>query len=275
MAGAPHLFLLPLLLLSQARDASPGISFCTPIMVIGTLGKSVMLPFEYKGTFKRITWSTCCSGQAAASDRSEPLAVFTPGEPGVLQQLAVENERYRGRVRLHSPTYSLEISNLTMADQVGYSLEAKLGGPSVYRCDYTLSIYQQLSEPEISVCPVMSGNSTCNVTFTCSAGERTWFINYTWTRPAGGAVLSTEESLLVQHRLGDEDSPVTCTARNLISNSSASASPKAACEGPTPPQTPALSYCHAKGILLLGVLGTLLAAILTMHVLAVRGQRQP
>ncbi|CAM5124209.1 unnamed protein product [Natator depressus] len=77
----------------------------------------------------------------------------------------------------------------------------------------------------------MIGNGTCNVTFTCSAGERARHLNYTWTRPAGGAVLATEESLLLQHRLGDEDSPITCTATNPVSNSSASASPKVACEG--------------------------------------------
>ncbi|CAM5175090.1 unnamed protein product [Eretmochelys imbricata] len=77
----------------------------------------------------------------------------------------------------------------------------------------------------------MIGNGTCNVTFTCSAGERARHLNYTWTRPAGGAILSTEESLLLQHRLGDEDSPITCTATNPVSNSSASASPKVACEG--------------------------------------------
>ncbi|TFK06725.1 serine-rich coiled-coil domain-containing protein 2 [Platysternon megacephalum] len=71
---------------------------------------------------------------------------------------------------------------------------------------------ERLSEPEIRVHPVMARNGTCNVTFTCSAGERARHLTYTWTCPAGGAVLSTEESLLVQHRLGDEDSPVTCTA---------------------------------------------------------------
>ncbi|CAM4696420.1 unnamed protein product [Caretta caretta] len=77
---------------------------------------------------------------------------------------------------------------------------------------------------------MMAGNSICNVTFTCSAREGNKTIKYIWTRSAGAPVFSIEESLLVQHRLGDEDLPVTCTAMNPVSNSSASASPKAACE---------------------------------------------
>ncbi|XP_050786598.1 SLAM family member 9-like [Gopherus flavomarginatus] len=275
MAGAPQAFLLFLLLLSQPRDTSPATLFCSPKRVNGILGESVILPLDSGMMFKSITWSAPSPRQDAASGTTVPLAVVTPGGPGGLPRLVVEDERYRGRVRLYGRTYSLEISNLTMTDEGKYEAEKNLIGHSKYSCGYPLSIYKRLSEPEIRVHPVMAGNGTCNVTFTCSAGERARHLTYTWTRPAGGAVLSTEESLLVQHRLGDEDSPITCTATNPVSNSSASASPKVACEGPTPPQAPALSYCRAKGILVLGVLGTLLAGILTVHVLAAREQTRP
>ncbi|KAG6929323.1 CD84 antigen, partial [Chelydra serpentina] len=118
-----------------------------------------------------------------------------------------------------------------MADEGEYEVEKKLLAYNVYGCSYPLSIYKRLSEPEIRVHPVMVGNGTCNVTFTCSAGEKAGTLMYTWTYPAGGAILSAEESLMVQHRLGDEDLPITCTAMNPVSNSSASASPKVACEG--------------------------------------------
>ncbi|XP_065275961.1 SLAM family member 9-like [Emys orbicularis] len=275
MAGAPRSFLLFLLLVSQPRDTSPATSHCSPKRVNGILGESVVLPLDYEKMFKSIRWSAPSPRQDEASGRTVPLAVVTPGAPGALPRLAVEDERYRGRLRLYGRTYSLEISNLTMADEGEYEVVQTLIAYNQYGCDYPLSIYKRLSEPEIRVHPVMAGNGTCNVTFTCSAGERPRHLNYTWTRPAGGAVLSTEVSLLVQHRLGDEDSPITCTATNPVSHSSASASPKVACEGPAPPQTPALSYCRAKGILVLGVLGALLAGILTVHVLAARERRRP
>ncbi|XP_037738879.1 SLAM family member 9 [Chelonia mydas] len=275
MAGAPRPFLLFLLLVSQPRDASPAQSVCLPKRMNGILGESVVLPLDSGETFKSITWSAPSPRQDAPSGRRVPLAIVTPGGPGALPRLAVEDERYRGRVRLHGRSYSLEISNLTMADEGEYGVAENTVAHNMYYCDYPLLIYKRLSEPEIRVHPVMIGNGTCNVTFTCSAGERARHLNYTWTRPAGGAILATEESLLLQHRLGDEDSPITCTATNPVSNSSASASPKVACEGPVLPQTPALSYCRAKGILVLGVLGALLAGILMVHVLPAREQRRP
>ncbi|XP_038239397.1 SLAM family member 9-like [Dermochelys coriacea] len=275
MAGAPRPFLLFLLLISQPRDTSPAQSACLPILMNGILGESVVLPLDSGEVFKRITWSAPSPRQDTPSGRRVPLAVVTPGGPGALPRLTVEDERYRGRVRLHGRSYSLEISNLTMADEGEYGVVENTVAHNMYHCDYPLLIYKRLSELEIRVHTVMIGNSTCNVTFTCSAGKRARQLNYTWTHPAGGAILSTKESLLLQHRLGDEDSPVTCTATNPVSNSSASASPKAACEGPVPPQTPALSYCRAKGILVLGTLGILLAGILMVHILTAREQRRP
>nr|XP_006119485.1 SLAM family member 9-like [Pelodiscus sinensis] len=277
MTGTPRPYLLFLLLAAQPRGSSPATSGCasSAIRVNGILGELVVLPFDFKGTFKLITWYRPSPRQDTASGRKVPLAVITPGEPGALPRVAVEDERYRGRVRLHGQSYSLEISNLTLADRGEYKLEQNTIGHNVHFCDYHLTLYQRLSQLEIKIHPVMAGNSTCNVTFTCSAGEGAWNLTYTWTGPAGGAVLSTKESLLVQHRLGDEDTPVTCTATNNVSTSSANASPKAACEGPTLPQTPALSYCRTKGLLVLGVLGSLLAGIVTAHVLAAREQTRP
>uniref|UniRef100_A0A8C3F058 Ig-like domain-containing protein n=1 Tax=Chrysemys picta bellii TaxID=8478 RepID=A0A8C3F058_CHRPI len=214
---------------SVLSDTSPATSYCSPKWVNGILGESVVLPLDYEEMFKSIRWSAPSPRQDEASGRTVPLAVVTPGAPGALPRLDVKDERYRGRLRLYGRTYSLEISNLTMADEGKYEVVQTLITNNQYGCDYPLSIYSECLR--IRVHSVMAGNGTCNVTFTCSIGERPRHLNYTWTRPAGGAVLSTEVSLLVQHRLGDEDSPVTCTATNPVSHSSASASPKVACEG--------------------------------------------
>uniref|UniRef100_A0A8C4YFR9 SLAM family member 9-like n=1 Tax=Gopherus evgoodei TaxID=1825980 RepID=A0A8C4YFR9_9SAUR len=177
---------------SVLSDTSPATSFCSPKRVNGILGESVVLPLDSGMMFKSITWSAPSPRQDAASGTTVPLAVVTPGGLGGLPRLVVEDERYRGRVRLYGRTYSLEISNLTMTDEGKYEAEKNLIGHNKYSCGYPLSIYSEC----LRVCM--------------------------W----GG-----QESLLVQHRLGDEDSPITCTATNPVSNSSASASPKVACEG--------------------------------------------
>uniref|UniRef100_A0A8C0GS28 Uncharacterized protein n=1 Tax=Chelonoidis abingdonii TaxID=106734 RepID=A0A8C0GS28_CHEAB len=182
---------------------------------------------------KPLEWRHMGMTVDAASGKTVPLAVVTPGGPGALPRLIVEDERYRGRVRLYGRTYSLEISNLTMADEGKYEVEEILIGHHQYSCDYPLSIYSEC----LSVC--MEGGA--------------------------GAILSTEESLLVQHRLGDEDSSITCMATNPRWSSWHLVRISVSRWCPALPETPALSYCRAKGILVLGVLGTLLAGILTVH----------
>ncbi|XP_025051081.1 SLAM family member 5-like isoform X2 [Alligator sinensis] len=129
----------------------------------------------------------------------------------------------------------------------------------------------RLPEPEISTRLTREVDGTCNVTFTCHAGEPDPHTTYTWAHPGGGAVVTPGKSLFMQHQPGDEDSPVTCTATNPVSNSSATASPKAACEGAT--LAPSLSYCRAKGLILLGVLAVLVPGILAVHMLTRRKPR--
>ncbi|KAM7138344.1 LOW QUALITY PROTEIN: SLAM family member 9-like [Macrochelys suwanniensis] len=272
----------PLLPPHIPQDASPFTVHCLPVSVNGILGESIIFPLDNPGPFKSVTWHGLSPANAEAYASRGPLAVITRG-PGALPHFLME-DRYRGRARLHNQSYSLEISDLTLADIgiLAVAGRATCSGFSPWQPLYNVILCfppptwapERLSEPEIRIHSVMAGNGTCNVTFTCSAGKGNKTINYIWTCPAGAPVFSIEESLLVQHRLGEDDSPVTCTAMNPISNSSASASPKAAYEGSAPPQTPALSYCHAKGILVLKVLGTLLAGILTVNVLAAREQRR-
>uniref|UniRef100_A0A674IRQ1 Ig-like domain-containing protein n=1 Tax=Terrapene triunguis TaxID=2587831 RepID=A0A674IRQ1_9SAUR len=233
------------------------------------LGESVVLPLDYEEMFKSIRWSAPSPRQDEASGRTVPLAVVTPGAPGALPRLAVEDERYRGRLRLYGRTYSLEISNLTMADEGTYGLQRVLTTAASVQCYFVfpapVRAPERLSEPEIRVHPVMAGNGTCNVTFTCSIGERPRHLKYTWTRPAGGAVLSTEVSLLVQHRLGDEDSPVTCMATNPVSHSSASASPKVACEGDARSIPPPRAYAAGNSLCGPGLSGTAVIGVTERH----------
>nr|XP_042699176.1 SLAM family member 9-like [Chrysemys picta bellii] len=143
MAGAPCSFLLFLLLVSQPRDTSPAFSRCSPKGVNGILGESVVLPLNSKEMFKNIRWSAPNPRQDEASGRTVPLAVVTPGAPGALPRLDVQDERYRGRLRLYGQTYSLEISNLTMADEGKYEVVQTLIANNQYICDYPLSIYSE------------------------------------------------------------------------------------------------------------------------------------
>ncbi|KYO37336.1 hypothetical protein Y1Q_0016219 [Alligator mississippiensis] len=63
---------------------------------------------------------------------------------------------------------------------------------------------------------------------------------------------------------------VTCTVQNPISSNSTTSSVKALCAVPTnsPAQASSLSYCQAKGLVRLLVLGMLITGIMAVHIMA-------
>ncbi|XP_014382850.2 SLAM family member 5-like isoform X1 [Alligator sinensis] len=265
-----HATLVLVLVLAQPPGTSPGTMSCSPVRLNGILGESVVLPHNAAPGFKRITWFPP-NRLHDASGTAVPLAVIMPRRPGELPHISVPDQRYRGKVRLFDQNYSLEVSALTMQDAGKYGLTENRVGIDIYDCSYLLNLYARLPEPEISTRLTREVDGTCNVTFTCHAGEPDPHTTYTWAHPGGGAVVTPGKSLFMQHQPGDEDSPVTCTATNPVSNSSATASPKAACEGAT--LAPSLSYCRAKGLILLGVLAVLVPGILAVHMLTRRKPR--
>ncbi|XP_025050383.1 SLAM family member 5-like [Alligator sinensis] len=247
-----HATLVLVLVLAQPPGTSPGTMSCPPVRLNGILGESVVLPHNAAPGFKRITWFPP-NRLHDASGTAVPLAVIMPRRPGELPHISVPDQRYRGKVRLFDQNYSLEVSALTMQDAGKYGLTENRVGIDIYDCSYLLNLYARLPEPEISTRLTREVDGTCNVTFTCHAGEPDPHTTYTWAHPGGGAVVTPGKSLFMQHQPGDEDSPVTCTATNPVSNSSATASPK--------------------GLILLGVLAVLVPGILAVHMLTRRKPR--
>ncbi|CAM4621065.1 unnamed protein product [Lepidochelys olivacea] len=56
-------------------------------------------------------------------------------------------------------------------------------------------------------------------------------VTYSWTRPAGGAVVSIGPILTISQRPRDAHLAVTCTAQNPVSHSSTTVSPNDFCAG--------------------------------------------
>ncbi|CAM5174742.1 unnamed protein product, partial [Eretmochelys imbricata] len=54
-------------------------------------------------------------------------------------------------------------------------------------------------------------------------------VTYSWTRPAGGAVVSIGPILTISQRPRDAHLAVTCTAQNPVSHSSPTVSPNDFC----------------------------------------------
>ncbi|XP_074979179.1 SLAM family member 9 isoform X2 [Caretta caretta] len=163
------------------------------------------------------------------------IAIVKPGKEAAPQ---VIDQRYRERLRVLDGGYSLQIMDLSQEDTGTYTAQIATEGttePIFQR--FALHVYKRLTESDINIVPrqdsMRTVNGTCNVTLNCSLPGGGENVTYTWTQTAESSVVSSGASILISHRLGREVSPVTCTARNPISNSSKSIFPQEVCEGIT------------------------------------------
>ncbi|XP_074979180.1 SLAM family member 9 isoform X3 [Caretta caretta] len=160
------------------------------------------------------------------------IAIVKPGKEAAPQ---VIDQRYRERLRVLDGGYSLQIMDLSQEDTGTYTAQIATEGttePIFQR--FALHVYKRLTESDINIVPrqdsMRTVNGTCNVTLNCSLPGGGENVTYTWTQTAESSVVSSGASILISHRLGREVSPVTCTARNPISNSSKSIFPQEVCE---------------------------------------------
>ncbi|EMP31354.1 SLAM family member 5 [Chelonia mydas] len=150
--------------------------------------------------------------------------------------LHVSHQRYRERLRVLDGGHSLQIMDLSQEDTGTYTAQiATEGTTEAIFQRFALHVSQRLTESDINIVPgqdsVRTVNGTCNVTLNCSLLGGGEDVTYTWTQTAESSVVSTGTSIPLSHRLGSGVSPVTCMARNPVSNSSKSISPQEVCEG--------------------------------------------
>ncbi|CAM5123946.1 unnamed protein product [Natator depressus] len=255
--------LLFLLLAFQAVGASGEES--GPVRLNGIRGESVTFSLVVPGGSRvdSIAWNA-----------KSIIAIVKPGKEAATQ---VIDQRYRERLRVPDGGHSLQIMDLSQEDTGTYTAQiATEGTTEAIFQRFALHVYKRLTESDINIVPgqdsVRTVNGTCNVTLNCSLPGGGEDVTYTWTQTAESSVVSSGASILISHRLRSGVSPVTCMARNPVSNSSKSVSPQEVCEGFSSTGFPAgssspVTYCQVKGILLLVVLGALLTAICMVHVL--------
>ncbi|XP_053867139.1 T-lymphocyte surface antigen Ly-9-like [Malaclemys terrapin pileata] len=257
MLGPRRPSLLFLLLAFQAAAAGAPREESGSVRLNGIWGESVTFsPVVPTGTrVTNIVWNA--------------KTIIAVVEPGKQAPLNVIDQRYAERLRVPDGGYSLQITGLSQEDTGTYTAQITIQGitePIFQR--FALHVYKRLTESDITIFPVQDSvrtvNGTCNVTLHCTLQGGGEDVTYTWNQTSESTVVSSEASIFILHRLGCGVLPVTCTARNPVSSSSKSISLQEFCEGFA--SSPA-SYCQVKGILLLVVLGTLVTAIVMVHVL--------
>ncbi|XP_058392911.1 SLAM family member 6-like, partial [Diceros bicornis minor] len=146
----------------------------TPLMVAGVLGESVTLPLKFPAgeNIDSITWLH--SGTS--------VIFINPNEALFL----VTAPKRKDRLKV-TQSYSLQLSNLTMADAGSYSVQIVTNTSSMFS-SYTLRIFKRLPRPHISVESITSENGTCHATLRCSVEEGGENVIYQWTQVGPGAV---------------------------------------------------------------------------------------
>uniref|UniRef100_A0A8C3WH40 Ig-like domain-containing protein n=1 Tax=Catagonus wagneri TaxID=51154 RepID=A0A8C3WH40_9CETA len=189
-----------------------------PLMVNGILGESVTLPLEFSAEEKitSITW---------LHDRQS--IIFIQPKEAQSPLILVTDPKRNDRLNV-TKSYSLQLSNLTMADTGSYT--AQIATASLVFYSYDLRIFRRLRNLQVVSHTESSGNETCAIHLTCSVEDPNDNILFSWQ--ASGSTLLREANLTVSWDPKNfRDETYMCVAENPVSNASSSVSAQTLCKG--------------------------------------------
>ncbi|XP_009474837.1 PREDICTED: natural killer cell receptor 2B4-like [Nipponia nippon] len=179
---------------------------------------------------------------------------------------------FHGRVDFQQDTLSLRISPVSTADSGVYRADFEDTSGHVTNLCFRVSVWEPVRQPRLEARVLHWEQSWCNLSLDCTMPSAS-SISYTWSCPGHPLGALEHQPWLHLRVRGDADPTVCqCNVSNPVSWSTASTNVSAAC-GPVP-QDISWPYCRVKGLLCLLVLGSLVAAMVLMHVL-VRRRRSP
>ncbi|XP_043358207.1 uncharacterized protein LOC119847586 [Dermochelys coriacea] len=187
------------------------------------LGDSVTFPLGISAEqIKTVAWTV---------NTSSSVVTVAAGNPPIV---IVSDPSYEGRLTVPDNSNSLQITSLRMEDMGTYTAKISTAMGIIYK-HFLLHVYKQMLKPTVHCDLVTCANKTCNYKLSCTVRDRGDQVTYSWTRPAGGAVVSNESILHISQVPRDAHLAVTCTAQNPVSNSSTTGSAKDLCAVATMP----------------------------------------
>ncbi|CAM5175307.1 unnamed protein product [Eretmochelys imbricata] len=183
----------------------------------GILGGSVTFPLGIPAEqVKTVAWTV---------NTTRIVVTVAAGNP---PSVIVSDASYEGRLRVPAESYSLQITSLRMEDTGTYSAQISTAPDKTYR-HFLLRVFKQVPEPAIVCDTVTCVNETCNYNLSCTVRDGGEQVTYSWTHPAGGAVVPNESILHISQGPRDAHLAVTCTAQNPVSHSSTTITAKDFC----------------------------------------------
>ncbi|XP_036609206.1 SLAM family member 9-like isoform X2 [Trichosurus vulpecula] len=183
-----------------------------PLLVIGTVGKSVILPSKIPpDKILTIAWLS----------RNSLATVDLNGQP---PHITITDYNYHNRLKiLNESNYSLQIKNLTTEDENCYKAQITIkstGLPETLIQEYLLHIYEELSTPQVTANFTESENGTCNVILLCSMEKEGKNVTYNWISLEGREEVIAYEgpNLTVSWRPGESEPNYICRVTNPVSS---------------------------------------------------------
>ncbi|XP_060500516.2 SLAM family member 6 isoform X2 [Panthera onca] len=211
--------LLPLALVSclgPGNTASQASS--TPLMVNGTLGESVTFPLKLPVSedTHSITW--LYNGTSITF-----IQLSDPSDP----QIILTNPKWKDRLQF-TRNYSLQLSNLTMADAGSYHAQITTQTSTVFS-SYKLRIFRPLRNLEVANHTWRSENGTCEIHLACSV-ENMNDDNLVGWEVAGSISIREANLTLSWDPKKPSEEKYTCIAENPVSQLSFSVSTQSLCK---------------------------------------------
>ncbi|XP_044530930.1 SLAM family member 5-like [Gracilinanus agilis] len=185
-----------------------------PLVVIGTVGKSVILPLRITPDKKirNVVWLSKTS-------------IATVQIKGQNITFIVTDSQYDDRLEILKANYSLQINNLKIEDENDYkgqiTFEDSVPSEPFIK-NYKLYVYEELSKPEVIVNNTVSKNDTCNVSLLCHVEKEEKNVTYNWISLKGveEEILQEGPILTVSWRSGESEPNLICRVTNPVSNRS-------------------------------------------------------
>ncbi|XP_048213173.1 SLAM family member 6 isoform X2 [Perognathus longimembris pacificus] len=192
----------------------------TSLVVNGILGESVTfhLKLPAKKDMTAITWHY--NGKAVVTIQLNKLA-----NPKHL----VLNPRWGERLNL-TQTYSLHLSNLTMADTGHYSIQVTTTTDAIQTSSYTLRIFRQLRNLTVTNHVQLSESKTCDIHLICAVENEDDTVWFRWQDSRNICFNGTNFTTSWDPKNSSEHN-YTCIARNPVTKLSKSVSAQSLCEG--------------------------------------------
>lgn len=193
-----------------------------PQLMNGVLGESAVLPLKLPAgkIANIIIWNY---EWEASQVTALVINLSNPESPQIM------NTDVKKRLNI-TQSYSLQISNLTMADTGSYTAQITTKDSEVITFKYILRVFERLGNLETTNYTLLLENGTCQIHLACVLKNQSQTVSVEW-QATGNISLGGPNVTIFWDPRNSGDQTYVCRAKNAVSNLSVSVSTQSLCKG--------------------------------------------